>query len=145
MIKKITDLWPNLVRRVQGDLADEEQQQLNDQESSSSEEGAIDVDEEQLLEEYRLLYWTKLMRVEDYQENEERKWPLGPDIVEECQAVANLPDAGIEGWVPVFEPTDFNTEHGPLEIEAYRLPREELRRWAERGSELREAIVERAR
>ena len=84
MLQRITDLWPNLLRRARGGGGEEELQQLNDGEDSGREEGPLDIDEEELLEDYRLLYWTKLMRIEDYEVEVERKWPLGPDVVEEC-------------------------------------------------------------
>ena len=49
------------------------------------------VDEEQLVEDYSRLFWTRLMTIEPqtawhvgYELGQERKWPLGPDIVEEC-------------------------------------------------------------
>ena len=131
MIQKITSLWPNLVRRAgiasgRG-TEQEEEQQLLDRDGRRRDDEVNRIDEEQLLADYRLLNWTRLMQVENYEPDLERKWPLGPDIVEECQAVANLPDTGIEDWAPLFEPTDFNSEHGQLEIEAYRLSHEELR------------------
>ena len=56
-----------------------------------------------------------------YELGQERKWPLGPDIVEECQAVQELPEVDNDAWKPLFEPTEFNEEHGPLELEAYKL------------------------
>ena len=49
------------------------------------------VDEEQLLLNHKNLYWTRLMVIENYEADHERKWSLGPDLVEECQAVVELP------------------------------------------------------
>ena len=48
-------------------------------------------------------------------------WPMGPDIVEECLAVAALPRDVDERWSPLFEPAEFNEEHGPLLVDDYRL------------------------
>ena len=86
------------------------------------------MDEDQLLEDYRTLSWTRMMTITQdtawnagYEMGQERKWPLGPDIVEECQAVEELPEVEPDAWRPLFEPADFNEAHGPLEIEAYRL------------------------
>ena len=41
---------------------------------------------------------------------EERKFPLGPDVVEECQAVVDmhLLDNNDQDWSPLFEPNDYN-------------------------------------
>ena len=92
------------------------------------------------------------MRVEGFEPSQEidgdhqqYRWPLGPDIVEECGAVAALPAVDRDSWVPLFEPSDFNHDHGPLEIEPYRLPPEDLETWADRAVRLRASIVERAR
>ena len=67
------------------------------------------------------------MTVENYESGQERKWPLGPDIVEECQAVEELPDRLGSQWTPLFEPAEFTAQHGPLSLEAYRLSSEELK------------------
>ena len=72
------------------------------------------------------------------------RWPLGPDIVEECSAVADLPVVEQDDWAPLFEPHDFAEEHGPLELDNYMLPQEDLKRWAEKVALLRAAIVSRA-
>ena len=71
-------------------------------------------------------------------------WPMGPDIVEECQAVATLPAVDAESWAPLFEPADFNEAHGPLQLDDYRLSQEELRSWAERIIKIRAAIIAKA-
>ena len=42
------------------------------------------IDEEKLLLYYKNTYWTKLMVIGDYEADHDRKWPLGPDLVEEC-------------------------------------------------------------
>ena len=43
-----------------------------------------------MLEVYKNTYWSRLVTVGAGELEQERKWPLGPDIVEECQAVANM-------------------------------------------------------
>ena len=48
-------------------------------------------------------------------------------------------------WTPLFEPTDFNNQHQPLEIEQYKLSEADLKSWAERCTTLRATIVERSR
>ena len=46
-----------------------------------------------------------------------RKWLLGPDVIEECQAVANLEEVDLDQWTPLFDPVSFNEVNQPLEIE----------------------------
>ena len=101
--------------------------------------------------DYRNLYWTRLMQVEGFEPSMETdgdhqpyRWPLGPDIVEECSAVAAMPAVDPDDWVPLFEPNDFVEANGLLEIEQYRLPSEDLQTWADRAVRLRASIAERA-
>ena len=44
---------------------------------------------------------------------------MGPDVVEECLAVADLPPTDPDQWTPILDPHDFNQTHGPLKIEDY--------------------------
>ena len=131
MLQKITELWPGLLRSGGVDKDEEEEPLLpnnGDGSDSSSNQG---VDEEQLLQDFKHLYWTRLMAVHLPQQDMKRKWPLGPDIIEECKEVDSLPSIETEQWLPLFDPGDFNTEHCPLTIEDYRLTPEDMLSWAE--------------
>ena len=125
MFPRITDIWPNLLRRVRGAGNGEAQP---GQENGQAEEGQearllqghaqsedegdeLSVDEAQLLEDYRLLNWSRLVTIGADEPEQERKWPFGPDIVDECQAVASLEAVDPERWAPLFDPSSFNEEH----------------------------------
>ena len=136
MLRRLTDLWPNLLRSSQRDQSDDEEPLLGEEENGDRGENGHEIDEEQLLEDYRNLYWTRLMNIQDYEVDQDRKYPLGPDIVEECRAVAEAPQVNLDEWSPLFDPEDFNKEHGPLLIEDFRLPQDDLRAWAERAVKL---------
>ena len=49
-----------------------------------------------------------------------------------------------DGWEPLFDPHKFNDDNGPLEIEQYRLPKDDLQIWAERCVKLRATIAGKA-
>ena len=66
------------------------------------------------------------MVIENYEADQERKWPLGHDLVEECQVVASLSQDDYADKVPLFDPYVFNEEHGPLLVEEYRINQNEL-------------------
>ena len=66
------------------------------------------------------------MTIKDYELEQERRFQLGPDIVQECQAVDSYSEDRREEWAPLFDPDDFNKRHGPLMIEKYRLSPLEL-------------------
>ena len=82
------------------------------------------------------------MRIEDYEFEQERKWPIGPDVYEECHSVAELPEVDEENWAALYDPHDFNDKHGPLQIEDYRLSEADLRSWAQRCTRIRARISE---
>ena len=85
------------------------------------------------------------MSIDNYEAEQERKYPLGPDIVEECQAVAALPLVDPDTWLPLFEPHDFGRANQPLLVEQYQLSQDELHNWAVRAIKLRKSIAERAK
>ena len=120
-MQRITTVWPNLLRRVVG-RGNEGEQPLLQSDGSDAEDNILQINEDQLLADYRLLSWTRLIQTDGFEPGLERKWPMGPDIVEECQTLSEMPAVDPDGWQPIFEPTDFNNEHGPLEVEQYRLP-----------------------
>ena len=66
------------------------------------------------------------MTVHHFEAGEERKFPLGPDLVEECLAVTSIESGSSEEWNPLFDPVAFNEAHGPLETKDYKLPPEDL-------------------
>ena len=61
------------------------------------------------------------MVIADFEVNLNRKFQLGKDIVEEIEAVQQLPEPEPPGWSPLFEPISFNEAHGPLLIKDYLL------------------------
>ena len=94
------------------------------------------MDRYDILERLDNTYWTRLICVSQYHHDvgelaaqiEDRKFPLGPDVVEECQAVVDLQqqDNNEQEWSPLFEPNDFNQNNGPLLIKEYQLSNEDL-------------------
>ena len=67
------------------------------------------VDEGQVQQDYKNLYWTRIIRVENYEPlnnleaaDHRYRWPLAPDIIEHCNAVADLPEADPDSWAPLF-------------------------------------------
>ena len=98
MLQKITDLWPALLRRGNVDPDEEEEALLGRGADGDDPDDALRVDEPALLTAFKNLYWTRLIAVEGFSttetniiashglaDNEQQyRWPLGPDIVEEC-------------------------------------------------------------
>ena len=141
MLRKITELWPSLVRSIgaEGEDAEQSKSHSSDQGSNAGQNQAIDTD--QIVQDYRHIYWTRLMVVQGYELEQERKWPLGEDIIEECQAIEQLSTLDEEQWTPLFEPTQYNEQHGPLELQNHRLTAAQLEEWALRAVKIRASIV----
>ena len=104
----------------------------------------IRIDPEQLLKDYKNAYWTRVVDIQDFEAGRDLKIPMGPDLVEECSAVADLPPADSEEWRPLFEPTRFNEANGPLTLEAFKLNPDLLRYWAETCSKMRKDVTTRS-
>lgn len=63
---------------------------------------------EELLEVYDKLYWTRLVVIEDYRAGCDRKHALGPDIVDELQALEDEDeDDETRSWQALFDPEAF--------------------------------------
>ena len=61
MLRRLTDLWPNMLRPNRGEGSEEEESLLAAQHDQPEDDRGGHLDEDQLLEEYRNLYWTRLM------------------------------------------------------------------------------------
>lgn len=149
MLQKLEDMWPDFLRRVRGDGDGAEQDGQIEDNSGNASDDELRVDEAKLLENYKNVNWTRVIAVQGFEalqeEEDQYKWPLGPDVVEQCNIVAELPAEGDEAWNALFDPNAFNELNKPLEFEKYRLPQEDLKTWANRAINLRIRIVERSK
>ena len=92
MLQKITELWPNLLRQAHEEPSELEEPLLQSENEHLEEGSSQQIDEDQLLIDYKNLYWTRLIITNPYESEVIRKFQLGPDIVEECSAVDGLPE-----------------------------------------------------
>ena len=95
-----------------------------------------------MLDFYNNSYWTRLMAIENYESNANRKFALGPDIVEECEEVDSMRPVDPDSWKPLFEPNEFNNAHGPLLKDNYKLSEAELVNWLQRCESLRDRFLQ---
>ena len=133
------------MRGIGADEDEEDERLLTGPDAAEDGEVTLEVDEEQLLLDYKHLFWSRLISVHGFEVDLMQMWPLGPDIIEECQAVAGIPQDDKVSWAPLFEPADFNDAHGPLNLEDYQLSQEELKTWAERVIKIRAGIMQKAK
>ena len=133
------------MRGIGADEDEDDERLLTGPDVANDGEVTLEVDEEQLLLDYKHLFWSRIITVDGFEVDLMQMWPLGPDIIEECKAVAGIQPDDIESWVPLFEPADFNDAHGPLKLEDYQLSQEELKTWAERVIKIRADIMQKAK
>ena len=76
-------MWPNLIRGYSTDHFPSEDGGDGNEEGREPDE----FDEELILANYKNLFWTRLIRIEGYEPGHNRKFKMGPDIVEECSVV----------------------------------------------------------
>ena len=140
MLQRITDLWPSLLRNAQHMDSDGSEGELANSDDQQDSRVTLRVDPGQIQKEYKNLYWTRMIKVENYEPVTDLdiaasryRWPLAPDILEHCNAVADLPEVDPDSWTPLFLAEDFVKEHDDLRLELFRLPREDLEVWVWRA------------
>ena len=125
-----------MLRGAHGGLEEEEQASGIQQDEDNDGEDNIKVDEASILEDYKNTFWTRIIAVDGFRpildDENGYRWPIAQDIIEECNYVAELPVVDPESWAPLYDPNAFNKAHGPLELEKYRLPEDDLEEWAVR-------------
>ena len=88
MLQRITDLWPTLLRRRNAGQSDSDEPRQDPEEGQEDGGTSVRVDEAELLADYRLTYWTGLIRVEGFVispefvvDDQSYRLPLGPDVI----------------------------------------------------------------
>ena len=138
-------MWPNLFRVVRPGQQDQAEQRPILHQVQENNEVDINVNGEEILKEFKNLYWTRIIEVDQFESGLDRKFNLGPDLIEECRAITGLDSVDPDNWKPLFNPSQFNADHGPLKIDQYRLNPDLLRYWAEKCTQMRKEITERAK
>ena len=74
MLKKITDLWPALLRGNDEDEDEDKERLLKNEDGDDDKDEGIEVDDQQLLEDYHHLYWSRLVTVHSFEVDLMRMW-----------------------------------------------------------------------
>ena len=67
MLRKITEVWPDLIRAIRQPSGEEDSRPPSDGQESNEEERDDEMDRHQVLLEYKNMYWTRLMAVGDFE------------------------------------------------------------------------------
>ena len=117
MQQRILDVWPRLMRPLRSrnsrNAGDGRDQERDDGGSHDDEEQSDELNEEELQEFYKNLYWTRLIKVESSvgdavnQIHQRSRYAIGPDLVEELRELAVEAPADPDEWQASFDPETF--------------------------------------
>ena len=81
---------------------------------------------EQTKEIYKGLSWTRIVSLQHYDTDTQRKWPIGTDISEEHDVLFTIDEDGLPEFQPAFDPTQFIKLNPNPIVGAWRLPEQTL-------------------
>jgi len=97
MLRRITQMWPNLIGRPnQG-------QEEEDQEPFVDEDQMKDL-EESTLKLYGTEYWSRLIPLEGFLMGQQERYLIGPDMAKEVDAMYRIDVDTIPDWMPRWDP-----------------------------------------
>ena len=107
MLRRITQLWPNLLRGNQNDQ--EEADQILDEQDSPDEatDDQLKALKEQTLDIYKNEYWSRVITVDTHNPDESRRWPLAPDLSEQHEIMFTIDEDDLPKMPPYYDPAEF--------------------------------------
>ena len=145
MYRRLTQLWPDLLG--QPDNADEETDQIAEEEAEvdkATDEQLVGL-RDQTLSIYKNLSWTRIISLHDYNMDDQKSWPIGPDLSDEFDFMITIEEDELPEFKPLFNPVAFSMMNPQPNIGAYKLPEERMLQLAKNASALRSKISEKAK
>ena len=90
MLRRITEIWPNLLRGIRNDQ--EEANQLGHDEDSQDEATGEQLRtlQEQTKEIYKNEFWSRLVVVDSHQPDESQRWRVADDLSKEHELLFTI-------------------------------------------------------
>ena len=60
---------------------------------------------------YKNLYWTRIIDPDQFESDEEKKWPMSYDIALEIQKLDDVDENDQLEWIPLWDPHAFTNDH----------------------------------
>ena len=114
MQQKITDVFSNLLRLGQNPDPEEQEALIQRQQENQAQEDAIRVG-------FKNLKWTRVISLQDQEQEVTRTWDMGPDIVAELEEMASVDEDLLAVLEPHFDPITFQEVTSNPKTEEYRL------------------------
>ena len=104
MLRRITQLWPNLIGRPNEAQEDGQQQPFVDEDQMKDLA-------ESTLKVYGKDYWSRLIPLEGFLMGQQERYLIGPDMVQEVDAMYRIDIDTIPDWHPRWDPMEFQQLH----------------------------------
>jgi len=111
MLRRITELWPNLLRGNRDDR-DEANQLLRDEDSPDEATDQQLKDLEELTKQlHKNEYWSRIVAVDSHNPEESQRWSLAPDLSKEHDILFTIDQDELPDFSTYFDPAEFVQRH----------------------------------
>ena len=102
-------------------------------------------EEEKPVKSRKHLYWTGVVSAQLWQPGQLERLPIQSSIDQEKELYDDLEIDDQDGWELLFDPVEFNEKHKPLQLENYKLMKDDLANYAVELTEVRATINSKAK
>ena len=93
---------------------------------------------------YKNLYWTRIISISHFDEEADKKCPIGPDIVHEMDELAEIQEADLAEWSALWDPLAFHLSHPQPKITDHVYSEATLKALAVKAVDIRQSIKKKA-
>ena len=111
MDQRLEDFWPNLLSQNTDNDQQSSEATQNLQEDNNLEQNDPDLLVQNMIEQYKNLYWTRIISADNFDIDDEKKWRIGYDIADEIQQMMDIDENDLPEWSPLWDPTVFTEQH----------------------------------
>ena len=137
MLRKITDFWPNLLLQGRGLLPDGDD--LVDEGPEELPEGKEDIEEA-----FKNLRWTRVIDLQDYEEQANHVHSMADDILYGKQQMAAIKLDGLPQLCAHFDPIKWQEQNPQPHWAVYKLNAEQIKDWGAVATTIRKNINKKA-
>ena len=144
MTRRITEVWPRLIRTRANDGDGEGPVAENDAEPNIATPDQLTSLRESTAVIYKNLLWTRIIPVESAHPEEPRSWPVATDLADEFDVLFTIDEDALPEFEPRFDSNGFVKRNPEPKMEAWRLDEGRLKALAISATKIRARIDEKA-
>lgn len=73
------------------------------------------------MDAYKNLYWTRIIALDHFQPDEQKRWPMAPDLADEYDVLFMIEEDDLPKLEPHFDMQVFMNRHPQPQADAWRL------------------------